>query len=912
MIRRKGIGRATVLLLVLFLLCFCTAAEATSDKQTVVCYILIDNVSDETFNPQDTLPEILKGFSFLLPDQAEVSYQVYRIINTEYPFKAATQFEFLFRGFLRENNELQTFAENLKTIGKQPGDGARFTIADLAGEVAENAESRILYIGSLTQKKVDSLETNYVKKFPEIPYCIFNTNSSKALKSGANCKDVNLDDTVSAVKTMYEALAAPYYDQEITDYHTKENRIGFSLKEDGREIKVVAPVNTYDGTNPPDYTGTRLNLIVMEPGKTQYELDLEENGTEKTIVVSEVFQPFVFEEISTLQAGYTMKDTLEINGRIKIRDPEKTPYIFKAEDWSVSLQVGTENLQPITPEEDGSFAFTKELRSNEGGDYSVLLEARNNNASWMNITGYEVGTVKVSNNAPKIVGEETRKEITIWRNGPIPLSNETITELEPLFSDDGPKEDLTFSLNEGAPDWIWINDQKQLVIDDNLIDNSASVQVTATDKAKLSSSAYSFEVIYHNADKLLEGANAEILLTGKEGDDTFHRDSTVRAEVVLTLPEGATTYLDALDHRGAGAFVDALTGMLKLEDQEPIALALKAVEDNPLKYTDAKEYQQFWKSESDCYSFQFRVYLSGKEEPYAEADAKLEITDQIPVVLTEKVETPYKREAKGPWILYQDLPQEDREIKFSVADLLQTEIADIITINVSSEAGMKLTQTGEKEFCLTDEEIPEAEEVEGIIWNTKDESPVLRMWNSERKDWKVTLEIRDDKNNTAKGSPLEIVIFNRYHNENLMIMIAAGILALIVLLILIAVIHQIRKPKFTESVVMEVSCENYSSQIPLKSWGKKELSLLDLLRYSGVPLVGFLDGKKLSKVLLKAGRKDKKVVLSGTRKVGLSVRVDESIKDSNKIVMYQDTKVEIELQNQEQEQIRLTLVPQVE
>ena len=914
MIQFKRLCRIGLFLAVICMLGMFIPAATAEGGQQLVYYVLIDNTVDASFLPQDMLPELLKGFSYLHPDSVNVSFKLYRIINTENPTAVNTQFELLCSSELSDA-DISTVSYSLNTIGQLPGNNGRFTFESLEAEMAREQESRLLYIGSFTPGKIASLQNSFVTRFQGVPYQIIDTQMN-TVSFFVNYLYLDLNDTIDAVYKLYQSFVLPNYsNQELTEYRTNENTKEFQAGEYNTEIKAIAPVNSYDHRNQPYYSGKRLNLITFEPGADRYALDLESNGQDKTIVISAVYQPFTLAELEGPAEEYTMKDTLRISGRIIPRNDSITDE-YRAEDWTLEIKLqddaGNEKeVLSVMPDADGRFRIEKQLNES-AGMHMAFLEAVNHADDTKSIR-QALGQFNVLNNAPfpRDNPEQATHQAEIWRNGPVNPDNETMIDLAALFDDDGPMEDLVFQLNEDHPQWIAI-DNSRLVIDEQQIDQNATVSVYATDKGGLSSPAISLTIIYHDAGQMLQGALAEITLEGQNEKGEFERDSVITVKALLNLPETAKPYLEKLEEQGkGGALLELLKATFGLDDDEKTVPFEQRSPENPFQFVAGTEYEQIWRK--DRYPVSFKALLNG--EVYAEANTEIEITDHVPVVRPGIAESQYHREVTGPEIgplkMNQDLPREEREVYISIPELVETEAGDIITIHISGDAEMKLYRNGQ-EYSYTDEVLqePEYEPVAGedIAWDTtkEDDKPAIRFWKTARGDWSVTMDIQDQDGIQAVNSPVGFHVSSRFHDEQKLIIISAGILAAIAAAILYAIIHQARKPKFREEDELQVSCADYTCRIPLKTWGKKELSLVDVLHFSGAPIVGTLPFKHLEQIKLKAGRKDKRVIVSGLKKGGIPVQLNQTNQGGNIIRLTYGDEAGFELNDQTE--IKLTVI----
>ena len=895
MAHQKSFRAVLLILLLVYAAVFAVSSFAEQLPDQVSYYIFISSGNEADFAAY--LPDVFNAFSFLHPDYVEVKLNIYQA--PEFNRRTDNCIE-LFSGTVGGQDGFARIKSALANLGSTEQSGMVMAAEQILQEVGRQ-NAKVVFAGSFNMNGVSYLKSKWVPLTNGQPYAVLNSN--EAQRAAVPGTILIRNDVPGMAKDLYDQLCKNDYDQMIITEATTANEFSALIDSNVRKIRILASSNTYYGSNEPVYTDGMITLIDIPAEAGQYKLELEDNGQEKKIVINTVYQPFHLgaSSLEGQKEAYTMSDQIMVTTVIEAREGQIIDS-FVPEDWNVKLIMTQEDKDPIAFDMnwDGTaFTYPLALRD-KSGTYNLSVEADNRTRFWLRLPG-EIGQISVKNDPPVMVeGTENSKDIVIWADDPLQNENETTVTLRERFADDGPAEDIGFRLEESVS-WAEIQSGMLLLHPEQMSEEaSGTLKVAAFDAGGLvSAEAFTINATYYSVEKKIENVAVKMTLTGEENGE-FHRDTPVKMNVILSFPETLKPYLELLAGKET---LNTFLEMIKAEitvNGETIPVEATKTEDGSMPEL---QYELIYDKvrPSGEYTVAFRAVLPEMgDKTVAETEKSLSVIDQVPTLNLDLIAASSEKEIPGPLFLNRDIQVADSETTVDIGNLVNNEINDIITVAVSSDReGMELylTETG---YYFTDEPEENWEKVDQIIWDTNEVAPALVMRSAKHGKWNVGIDIKDDKENQATGSPLLLEIKNRFHDEELLIIIALSIIGIILLLIIIAIVHQILKPVYTENDILQVSMNSYSSEIVLQSWKKKGMTLRELLIYSAVPVIGMLPEKALDKVELRAGGKKRRLVIRNAKSAGLQINLDDSLQSSNKICLESsNNKAEIILNEQE-------------
>lgn len=894
------------------LVCFCilitgiaaSSAETSSAQEDV--YVLVRNTAAMVdYDPQDIIPDCLTAIQFLYPDYIDVVWHVYKMADFKNP--TGNSCVELFSGSLDGADSRERLKQSLATLGDPDRSGV--SIARIMEMQAGNNGS-IVFVGDFNSENMGTLRSKWIPELKDAQYVILNANTK--VKAEQDIITINGNDLLTAVQSAYLYFNKDRFDQNITEENLTGIDYAGTVDEDARAVRLLTPSHTYYGNKDLYYSSEKMTLIEVEQGAKEYKLELEDNGKAKRILINTIYDPFtiISAEIPEIKDQYTMNDAISFVCTIGARGGQ-TIKPFIPEEWQVNAVIidsnGEKHKEPMNW--NGSLFECKYSLRDDSGQFKAEIEAKNTRETWIGLTA-DIGSFTVSNNPPTLnqKADEEQKKLTIWADEPLHLENQTEVALDYFFQDDGPKEDLTYEAEGDIPAWVKIEGNK-LIVDTEQIDKSASIKIIAKDKGnQASSDKLEIRIDYYPVKALMEGTEAILTINGND-DGRIYRDSKIDLTADVHFPGTVQPYWDYLTEKGRlNEFVDKIIGEFLLggekltaiadtvqlegkNDIEPLQIRLTQISD---RLRDPGETE-----------VSFTATIPDQTYTLAKVEDKIDVLNKAPAVISGIVDESYNKEIPGPLILNKEIPTEAHEINIDLSALINPEVSEEITVDLSSGQDIKLyVQDGE--YYFTDEPTDDMKEAEMLIWQTKEKAPVLHISSGKHGEYEVKVSIKDEREIEAKNSPLNIRISNKYHDEETLIIIVAVIAGVILLLILFCILKQVLKPKFKEKDILTVGVDKYNQQIPLQSWGKKSLTLRDLLIYSGVPVIGELPVKALDKVEFKAGGKRKPLAILNAQKTGLEVKVDGAVQYNNKIGLTTDNTAELKMNENETITIKIT------
>ncbi len=893
-----------VVLVILLLICAAvfampSMAEQASDTAGYYVFIRMGNEADYA----GSLPSILNAFGFLHPDYANVMVHIYKVPSFNQRTDNCIELYSGTAGTRESLAQIQSALANLVSTEQSVAGVAAPAIM----ETVKAEGGKVLFVGSFNTDSINEMKSKWIPLVREIPYAVLNSNQHQ-IGAAANSILIRNDDIPATVMDLYRMMCANQYDQTVELQATTENAYEAAKPENTRQIRILAPANSYYAPEEAFYTDQQMVLITVEPQSEQYKIELEDNGAEKKIYVSTVYDPYHLNGIALEEQkdSYTMSDRITVKAAVESR-PGQTLFTFVPEEWSFSTVLRQEGKEEtVLPMTWNGTAFEADISlRDKSGEYDLAVKASNVIRPWADLTG-EAGRINVSNGAPLMKADaEENKRIIIWLDDPLHNEYETVVPVRDWFTDDGPAEDLTFTLAEDVP-WAEIRDGELHILTDKMGEEASGIlQVSATDATQLTSSrSLKVDVSGYSVSKHMPETRASIRISGEE-DGAFHKDTPVQIETELIFPDIMKPYMDLLSEKGT---LDEFLGMIKAAftvNEETLDVNGEKTEQNDMP---GLRYQTTYEKVRDTglYTVAFKAVIPEMNElTVSETDTGLSIVDRIPTLNTEGYTETIQKEIPGPLILNKDLPASEGELSIDLGKLINTEVNDVITVKLAGKEGMELFRT-DSGYYYTDKPEDGWEKTDGIVWDSREEAPKLTMRSSAHGEWSTEIRVTDDGDNEAKGSPLKVTVKNRFRNEDLLITIALAVIGVIVLLIILAILHQILKPAYYENDVLQVSMNNYSAEIPLQSWKKKGFTLRELLVYSGVPAIGALPAKAMEKVELRAGGKKRRMVIRNAKKTDLQVKVDGVLQGGNRIYLESsNNKAEIVLNEQETITLRM-------
>ena len=887
---------------ILVLVCLLTAAvtgTAETGNDQVEIYVLIRNAENTSdFDTREFVPDYLDALQYMYPDYIDVIFHIYKITDLRNPSRNSCV-EIL-SGNLMEEGIRGRLQEVLSTLGAQDKSGVPM---ESVYESANATNSKILFIGNFNSDNLGQLIGKWIGTLQEKQYLILNQNTYKPKNSNAQLIPLIKNDVLSMAKDTYLFFNADLYDQSITEEDPTGNEFSGSIPSDVRKTRIIASPKTYYGTNEPHLSTDNVSLLEIPLDTSEYKLELEDNGVTKRVIINTIYQPFHIKraELMDPKEQYYMSDVVSFECEIEAREGQSIQH-FEPSEWLVNTVITTEDGKEETTEmtwNGTSFTCEKALR-NASGIYQYKITAQNKTKGWLSLNS-EAGSLTVLNEAPvlKTETDEGSREYVIWADDPMKLENPGEIVLSQFFEDDGPLEDLKYQIEGDTPDWIRIENDK-IIIDADKADSEAQLKIRATDAGELyCSNLLRIQIKYFPINKLMDNAVVKLTLGGDD-EGNFFRDSDIQMEGIIELPETLRLYWDTLAEQNLqNSFVEQITGQFRFADEKLPAIGeiVKAEENSyePIRIRYTQHYAKL--KDPGEVTVVFEAYKPQDKGVLASAEQTIDILNVAASVNVDKIDKEVAKEFPGPLFLNPDIPAEDHVYMIDLKQVIEPEVSEEIYVELTGNEKFSLSAK-DNEYFYTDELTDGAKNVERITWKTTEEAPVLYISSKTRGECDIRISVTDERGIEAKGSPVELHFMNSYHNEKMLVMIAAIVAGCIVLLIIFAILHQLLKPKFKEDDILNITCGQKENVIPLQSWGKKPLTLRDVLIYSGAPVYGKLDVKAPDKVELKAGRGKTPIVIKNAKSNGLAIKVDGADQYNNKIKLEKEKTAEIKLNEQ--------------
>ena len=891
------------LLFILLLVCaavFAASALAEQVPDAASYYVFIRGGNEEDF--AGSLPSVLNAFGFLHPDYANVTLHIYKVPEFNQRTDNCIELYSGAAGTQESLVQIQASLAGLESTEQSMAGTAAATI--LEGAKAEGG--KVIFVGRFNTDAINGFKSRWTPLVRDMEYVLLNSNQHQ-ISADANSILIRNDDIPGTVMDLYRKMCTNRYDQVIEQQATAENAYGAAIPDNARQIRILAPANTYYIPEEAFYTDQQMTLVTVNTQGSEYKLELEDNGAEKKLCISTVYDPYHLVGVALEESkdSYTMSDTIRVKAAVESRS-DQAKFTFVPEEWDISTVLSQEGKEPITvPMIWGESAYVSDISlRDKSGQYSLTVLASSKVHPWISLSS-EAGQINVNNKAPSMKkGAEETVQLVIWLDDPLQNEYKTTIPVKDWFTDDGPAEDIAFKMKEKVP-WAEIRNGELHILTDQMGEEAAeTLHISAVDAAQTTSKkALTLDVSGFSVFKHICEAQTKLTVTGEEGGE-FHKDTPVKMEAEFDFPEIMKSYLDLLAEKGK---LDQFVGMLKGEfalDDETLDADMEPAEKDGMPMLRFKAISNTVRETGD-HTVSFKVLIPEREN-YAVTSAEkgFIVADRVPTIKAEAYAGTLQKEIPGPLILNKDLPVSESEVRIKLDELMNTEVNDVITVKISGNEEMNLYRT-DGEYIFTDAPGEDYEKTDGIVWDTREDAPTLVMRSAKHGEWTADIKVTDNGNNEANGSPLTVSVKNRFHDEDLLIIIALAVICVIVLIILIAILHQILKPAYKENDILQVGINSYSADIPLQGWKKKGFTLREVLIYSGVPVIGDLPVKALDKVELTAGGRKRRLVIRNTKKAGLEVKVKGVLQGSNKVYLVSNEQAEIAMNEQETITLRM-------
>lgn len=639
------------------------------------------------------------------------------------------------------------------------------------------------------------------------------------------------------------------------------------------------------------------DCITVYAGAAVEEEQVIRVGSTTKVLVNRVLEPFQL-TVSGLDEKETFSSTERpaLTVGMVITDGENSAFFGETQHWTIGSLVGEQQ----TPEtrwasgEDSAPSVTLDLTRLTTGDWPVTVTANLDECPGLDYSC--VINLQVKNDAPAIKEEQTRTpKADWWLDTPVMPKEETQPAVFPLrdcFTDDGGAENLTFHVTPEA-DWYSVADGT-LTVDLKQIprDEMQTLTVTAEDSAGQKSEELTFQLTARSVREELKKAKITLIPTVQE--------RILSTKYTYQLPESLQSYLDRLGEEQA-AFLADLTPSLTLNDESLEVTIPDTWNGLECIYSVAD------KGPLPTGSYALTAAVSLRDEGAGESTRTEDITESTRTedITVENVgpslEVANPEQVSllipGPLFLQRDVPEAEQQKVYPLGQLIKTEALDKITVT-PKEGDMRLFQNG-SEWLLTDEteeQMPEGwKAADQLEWDTTNggEAPTLIIRHRGYGETKQTLEFKDQDDGQAK---LTLTITAIYRNDAMLRLILWIVIGIVAAVIAAAVIRQLLKPRFTPDSKLQVRFGQYKGMLPLVSWGKKGISLTDVLIYTGIPYAGELP-PKLNKLMLMPGGNKCGLMLCNAARCDVMVTKDGADQDSNKIRIDSGNEVKIGLED---------------
>lgn len=868
-----------------------------SDNADVTYCIVIKTENDSfTGLSRDTVQELLAAIGFLYPNDLRIKMNVltYRAKKTD-AFSRGLVYTSLVSGFISDH-WLDLLPERFvfDSLLEEENVGQRIQEAD-----------NVLIIGDFTEAELIRLQ-NWKKNSQHWCRIINGESRSAAQSEIVTIFPLQVRNVIEASKEIFCTFETGRFPQKIFMEKSSDPDYSLQVSDGGLYCHVIITGNKgnigYSQEKVAEFPDASLYRIKTKNLLDSIALQLDNNGTEKMLLISEFINPYnVTFDLQKNNSVYSIKEKPIITATVEKKQDDIFQGIdINMDEWKASLYLVDENGEDQSLEiTQDALQYASELNFEtfKTGKYHYRFKVWNeNNSDYYWEKDY---FLQIKNEPPKLIKKNENKQVSYYLSVPVQLNSnpETSFDLAPLFYDDSGIEQLSYYIEPMEVQGIQIIGDKLNINPEQLQEGMTEVTVYAKDQFdQPSEDGYriAFSVM-RVAEYLNSNDQGLDLSSDKEGT----KDKPLTVFVTYHFPETVNAYLMQLKKDGklmelreklrAEGTVSSNLGNEEITKQ--LTFELQEDDDDLFQVCFKAEMEKVDLDTGEC-MLHVSVSMDGDafKEAQKEADEQYTIINQPPALKQEVSQVQnIQFEIPGPWILQKNYC--DNEKQYRLDELIDTEPLDIITINISGKS-MQLTAKEGHSYIISDQDSKTIDN-NTITWDTAqdDNIPTLVFKATKRGETEVHLEITDQDN--ASASPLTFLFTTRYHDEARLNTIGVITVSLIILLVLMAIILYLIKPSFSQNSKVTVSLGTYQQELSLEKWRKKQVSIEDILIYCGIPMWKDFLNDNVKKIVLKPGGKKSAAVILNACKYDIQVKVNHALLNNNRIFLKQGDTVEL-------------------
>lgn len=616
---------------------------------------------------------------------------------------------------------------------------------------------------------------------------------------------------------------------------------------------------------------------------------------------------------------YTITDPHEEDGKYGKHDDITVEVSIEANEenlprynraWTVEATVldakGTA-FQKVEAEIKGA-KYILPLNINKSGNHVLEITATNSETSGWVIS--EQIPISIRNEQPAFIGTADDLTFDIWANAIVGSDEPVKVNLAQFYHDDGDltevnsQSNLNYYLDVQGSEGIALDPSGLLEIDPKAVQQSWNMHVVVEDEEREKDVQ---PLIVHRWDipaLLADSSSWKTSLNWvhqKEKEELF-KDTPLEICAEMTFSnEALQKYWDSL-----GDLADTFEGF-------PVALDLVNAADlnSPIQ---TKETRLKWNREDQSFSgrVQFDQSRNAGEvcavlhmgQLFAEQDIQsphLTIMERSPVIANKEIDATIL--IPGPLFINADLEMQPYEI--DLEKLVQYEVLDEIRVNVSGLTDASLYSLSGNKYLYTDDQSYKGEMVAEAIWTPEaDKEFLLQLGSVNWGTHQLAIQISDTKE--ANGDTILLHLTVEYKNQKTLIIIGIVIASLLVVAAALIIIWQVTKPKFDQDCKVCITANYGKNQSDEKEvwvgkWRKKEISLRNLLIYSGTGIMDEMPLDVCDKVFLlpakSKGESAEYYLKNNASQEEIQIYAGQSIQTERKIHLKQDEQIDLSFSN---------------
>ena len=649
--------------------------------------------------------------------------------------------------------------------------------------------------------------------------------------------------------------------------------------------------------NVPGFTinGPYLNIdaSLLEKQVTEVRITAKDREEDKSVNAASFWVTrYLLTDLWTLEAGITSTEPTQGYGKNDqisvyahlVRSNIPLPEGIEAEGWQVSVLKN--DLTTLCQMTGDGFEYTGEFTIDRKGTYELYAMA--SLGEWQ-VGPVEMGRVYVKNIAPTWQSEMP-ETIVLWKNCQAEYDQSMFLSynLEKQFSDDTNRP-LTYTI-KSTPETagVFMNENQLKLDPDQLTDGTFSVEITAQDDEEMSES-HIIQVVCRDVIVRLNQEDAFTAHVSIRQKAPFYKDSPITVDMEVTCGEGLLEYERQLNEEALAAFHKdfslAFTGMDEIKS-EPVELSF----DQDGKMTASVDLP----NPRPVGEHTITGILSvPNRNDRIEGTASFTVKNRPPV-LTQHNKQSATLIIPGPLFLNQDIEAPSYEIP--IGKMIETEALDVLTIRIQGMRDGHFVANQDGSWLYTDADEP-VSDLPSIQWKQEEEFKGLKIQPVRHNQYELTMTVED---NDGESIEIPITLKTEYKDEKKLLMISIAISAMIVLLIMTLLLHQLLKPTFRENDILHVEANGVKHEVHTEDWKKKGITLRELLIYSGAPLLGDVNMKACDKILFMPGRARKNILCRVKNKASsgdLRVWIYSTEQNSRKVKVPLGEEVEIRFEH---------------